>query len=26
VIGGEPEVQTERTEELMGVVRRLMKH
>ena len=26
VIGGEPEVQVERTEELMGVVRRLMKH
>ena len=26
VIGGEPEVQAERTEELMGVVRRLMKH
>jgi DNA-binding FrmR family transcriptional regulator len=26
VIGGEPEVQAERTEELMDVVRRLMKH
>lgn len=26
VIGGEPEKQDERTEELMGVVRRLMKH
>lgn len=26
VVGGEPEVQAERTEELMGVVRRLMKH
>ena len=26
VIGGEPEVQAERTEELMGVVRRLLKH
>ncbi len=26
VIGGEPEMQAERTEELMGVVRRLVKH
>lgn len=26
VIGGEPAVQAERTDELMGVVRRLMKH
>ncbi|MGK2932632.1 MAG: metal-sensitive transcriptional regulator [Solirubrobacterales bacterium] len=26
VIGGEPEKQAERTDELMGVVRRLMRH